>query len=235
MTNRLASQLREVELIPNFVKHAEGSVLVAFGDTKVICTASVQDSVPPFLEGLGKGWLTAEYAMLPRSTHTRKKRERNKIDGRSSEIQRLIGRSLRAIVDMNRLGERTIMIDCDVLQADGGTRTAAITGSYVALYQALKHLQKNGDLDELPLIDSVAAISVGILDNTVYLDLDYKLDSNADVDMNVVMTGSGKIIEMQGTAEKDAFTKEQLDAMYELAAKGIKELTHFQQNTIEKL
>ena len=220
-------QLRDVALIRHYTKHAEGSVLVKFGDTHVLCTASVEEKVPGFLKGKGQGWVTAEYGMLPRSTGSRMDREaaRGKQSGRTQEIQRLIGRSLRAIIDLQKLGERSIQIDCDVIQADGGTRTASITGAYVALHDAISTLLKSGKITESPLKDSVAAISVGMHQGQPVLDLDYIEDSDCDTDMNVVMTGSGGFVEIQGTAEGEPFSREAMDAMLNLAVLGIQQLT----------
>ena len=210
-----------------YTRHAEGSVLVEFGDTKVICTASVLEKQPPHLKGTAQGWVTAEYGMLPRSTGTRMDREaaRGKQSGRTQEIQRLIGRALRAVVDLRQLGERTIQVDCDVIQADGGTRTASITGAFVALHDAVQFLGKNRGLAGTPIRDFVAAVSVGIYDGVPVLDLDYAEDSACGTDMNVVMTGTGGLVELQGTAEGEPFTRAELDAMVELAHKGIRELT----------
>jgi len=224
--DRLNNQLRPVRIIPNFIKHPDGSVLIEAGDTRVICAAMLEEKVPPFLKGSGQGWITSEYSLLPSSTETRTQREasRGKISGRTSEIQRLIGRSLRAVVDMHALGERTIWLDCDVIQADGGTRTASITGSFVALYLALKKLRDKGVIDNIPLKDYVAAVSVGMVDGEVLLDLEYVEDSRAEVDMNVVMTGQGEFVEIQGTGEKSCYSRAQLDAMLALAEKGIREL-----------
>ncbi len=229
-SNRQANQLREIKFTRNYTCHAEGSVLIEFGNTKVICTASVEESVPPFLKGKGEGWVTAEYSMLPRATHTRNKRDstQGKPNARAQEIQRLIGRSLRGIVDLKALGERQILIDCDVIQADGGTRTASITGAYVALYDAINDLITRGKLTVSPLLEAVAAISVGIYQGTAVLDLDYAEDSNCDTDMNVVMTASGKLIEIQGTAENGAFDRLALNQMLDLAELGIKQLIQFQ-------
>ncbi len=229
-SNRQANQLREIKFTRNYTCHAEGSVLVEFGNTKVICTASIEESVPPFLKGKGEGWVTAEYSMLPRATHTRNKRDstQGKPNARAQEIQRLIGRSLRGIVDLKALGERQILIDCDVIQADGGTRTASITGAYVALYDAINDLITRGKLTVSPLLEAVAAISVGIYQGTAVLDLDYAEDSNCDTDMNVVMTASGKLIEIQGTAENGAFDRLALNQMLDLAELGIKQLIQFQ-------
>ncbi|KHL55208.1 MULTISPECIES: ribonuclease PH [Xanthomonas] len=225
-SGRTADQLRPVRIERAFTRHAEGSVLVSFGDTRVLCTASVENRVPGFLRGKGEGWVTAEYGMLPRSTHTRSDREaaRGKQGGRTLEIQRLIGRALRACVDRNALGERTITLDCDVLQADGGTRTAAITGAYVALADAVNLLLKRGDIKKHPLIGAVAAVSVGIYRGEPVLDLDYPEDSDCDTDMNVVMNDGGGFIELQGTAEGHAFRREELNALLSLAEKGVGEL-----------
>ncbi|KGK57461.1 ribonuclease PH [Xanthomonas cannabis pv. phaseoli] len=225
-SGRTADQLRPVRIERAFTRHAEGSVLVSFGDTRVLCTASVENRVPGFLRGKGEGWVTAEYGMLPRSTHTRCDREaaRGKQGGRTLEIQRLIGRALRACVDRNALGERTITLDCDVLQADGGTRTAAITGAYVALADAVNLLLKRGDIKKHPLIGAVAAVSVGIYRGEPVLDLDYPEDSDCDTDMNVVMNDGGGFIELQGTAEGHAFRREELNALLALAEKGMGEL-----------
>jgi ribonuclease PH len=234
-SGREPSRLRPVSLVRRYTKHAEGSVLVAFGDTKVLCTASVEERVPGFLKGKGSGWVTAEYGMLPRSTHTRSDREaaKGKQSGRTQEIQRLIGRSLRAVMDLDKLGERTVTIDCDVLQADGGTRTASITGACVALADALAGLQRDGLLSINPLRETVAAISVGIWKGVPVLDLDYLEDSGCDTDMNVVMTDSGGIVEVQGTAEGTPFTRAELDELLMLAAQGIGQLHEFQQCLIQ--
>jgi len=223
---RAPEQLRPVRLTRHYTRHAEGSVLVEFGDTKVLCTASVEERVPPFLKGKGQGWLTAEYGMLPRSTHTRTDREaaRGKQSGRTQEIQRLIGRSLRAVVDLKRLGERTIQFDCDVLQADGGTRTASITGAWVAAHDAVSTLIAAGTLQASPIRDAVAAVSVGLWQGQPVLDLDYVEDSGCGTDMNVVMTGTGGFVEIQGTAEGEPFTRTQADLLLELARKGIAQL-----------
>ncbi len=225
-SGRANDQLRTVEIIRNYTKHAEGSVLVKFGDTHVLCTASVEEKVPGFLKGKGQGWVTAEYGMLPRSTGSRMDREaaRGKQSGRTQEIQRLIGRSLRAIIDLEKLGERSIQIDCDVIQADGGTRTASITGAYVALQDAISYLMNKELIKESPLKDSVAAISVGVYKGTPVLDLDYIEDSDCDTDMNVVMTGKGGFVEIQGTAEGEPFSHDDMNAMLNLANAGIKEL-----------
>ncbi|WP_172201544.1 ribonuclease PH [Niveibacterium sp. COAC-50] len=229
-SGRSANALREVRITRGFTRHAEGSVLVEFGDTRVLCTASVEESVPPFLRGKGEGWVTAEYGMLPRSTHTRSAREaaKGKQSGRTQEIQRLIGRSLRAVVDLKALGERQITLDCDVLQADGGTRTAAITGACVALHEALDKLVAAGKLPANPMRERVAAVSVGIVDGQPVLDLDYAEDSNCDTDMNVVMTASGGIVEVQGTAEGAPFSRAELDTLLALAERGIGELVEAQ-------
>jgi ribonuclease PH len=231
---RSLQELRPIQMTRHFIKHPEGAVLVEFGDTRVICTASVEDSVPPFLRGKGTGWVTAEYAMLPRATHTRSSREaaKGKQTGRTLEIQRLIGRSLRAVTDMSRLGERTIYLDCDVIQADGGTRTASITGAYVALADAISSLLTQGKITENPLKEAVAAVSVGIVDGEAALDLDYSEDSTAEVDMNFVMTSSGRFVEVQGTAEAEPFTLEQMDAMRSLAMSGIQQLFAVQQQVL---
>ncbi|TAH42523.1 MAG: ribonuclease PH [Gammaproteobacteria bacterium] len=225
-SGRAPDQLRAVSIQRNFTRHAEGSVLISFGDTRVLCTASVEDKVPGFLRGKSEGWLTAEYGMLPRATHERTQREaaRGGQGGRTLEIQRLIGRSLRACVDRAALGERTITLDCDVLQADGGTRTAAITGAYVALVDAISSLRKSGAIKRDPIVGAVAAVSVGICNGVPVLDLDYAEDSNCDTDMNVVMNDGGGFIEIQGTAEGHAFRREELDALLVLAGKGITEL-----------
>ncbi len=225
-SNRIPNQLRTVEIIRHYTKHAEGSVLVKYGDTHVLCTASVDEKVPGFLRGKNQGWVTAEYGMLPRSTGSRMDREaaKGKQSGRTQEIQRLIGRSLRAIIDLEKLGERSIQIDCDVIQADGGTRTASITGAYVALHDAISLLLKNGLIKESPLKDYVAAISVGVYKGTPVLDLDYTEDSDCDTDMNVVMTGGGGFVEIQGTAEGEPFSRNAMNQMLELAQSGINEL-----------
>jgi ribonuclease PH len=223
-----------VSFTRRFAKHAEGSVLVEFGDTQVLCTASIEESIPQFLRGKGQGWVTAEYGMLPRSTHTRSAREaaRGKQTGRTQEIQRLIGRSLRAVTDLKALGERTVTIDCDVLQADGGTRTASITGGYIALAQACESLVKKRSISVSPLHGQVAAISVGIYDGVPVLDLDYAEDSQAETDMNVVMNNGGAFVEIQGTAEGHAFRRHELDAMLNLAASGIGQLFALQAQTL---
>lgn len=231
---RTPDQLRPVEMELGFMPNAEGSCLISMGDTKVICTATLESSVPRWMQGRGVGWVTAEYSMLPRSTNERVPREVNKgrPSGRTQEIQRLIGRSLRAITDMTALGERTVWLDCDVLQADGGTRTASITGAFVALAQAFGTLEDRGELTASPLIDSVSAISVGIVDGTPCLDLNYVEDSTAQVDMNVVMTGQGKIVEVQGTAEQGAFERKELDMLLDLATDGVRQLTAHQERAL---
>lgn len=232
---RSTDQLRPVEIKRNYLRHAEGSALITMGGTTVLCSASVDEYVPSFLKGSGKGWVTAEYGMLPRSTNTRVSRDgrRGSISGRTQEIQRLIGRSLRAVFDLGSLGERSILIDCDVLEADGGTRTASITGSYVALYDAVRWLQNRELVDSSLIKDSVAAISVGIIDGTPMLDLCYAEDSNADVDMNIVMTGSGAMVEIQGTAEQNPFTTDQLNTMLDLGRQGIEQLVAMQKQVLE--
>ncbi|MEN6326204.1 MAG: ribonuclease PH [Syntrophomonas sp.] len=232
--DRLNDQLRAVKIIPGFVKHPDGSVLIEAGETRVLCSAMIEEKVPFFLKGSGQGWVTAEYSLLPASTDTRTQREasRGKISGRTSEIQRLIGRSLRAVVDMNALGERTIWIDCDVIQADGGTRTASITGAFVALYLACRKLQEKGLITSIPIKDYLAAVSVGIVEGLPVLDLEYSEDSRADVDMNVVMTGHGEFVEIQGTGEGTVFSKEELTILLALAEKGIKELIAVQKSII---
>jgi ribonuclease PH len=231
---RTKSEMRKVKVTRNFIPAAEGSVLIEVGNTKVICTASIEERVPPFLRDQKKGWVTAEYGMLPRSTHARMTRESStgRVGGRTHEIQRLIGRSLRAVVALELLGERTVWIDCDVIQADGGTRTAAITGAYIAFKDAMEYCLKNKIVSRNPLKDCLAAVSVGIVDNEPRLDLCYAEDSLAEVDMNVVMTGSGKIVEIQGTAEAAAFSREMLDEMLSLAESGIAELIKIQKEIV---
>lgn len=231
---RRSDELRPVTITPGVSKYAEGSALIAMGDTHVWCTASIEDGVPPFLRNSGNGWVTAEYAMQPRATATRTTREatRGRQGGRTQEIQRLIGRSLRAVVDMAQLGERTIWLDCDVLQADGGTRTASITGAYVALHLALGGLVQQGLLAAIPLKDFVAAVSLGIVDGTPYLDLNYQEDSTSEVDMNVVMTGQGALIEIQGTAERQPFAQEMLHQLLGLAQQGIQQLMTVQRSVL---
>ncbi|MBL8416890.1 MAG: ribonuclease PH [Dechloromonas sp.] len=233
-SQRQADQLRQVRLTCNFTRHAEGSVLIEMGDTRVLCTASVEEHLPPFLRGKGQGWVTAEYGMLPRSTHTRSSREaaKGKQTGRTQEIQRLIGRSLRAVTDLKALGERQITLDCDVLQADGGTRCASITGAWVALYQACEKLVQAGKLPANPVRDHVAAVSVGIYKGTPVLDLDYPEDSDCDTDMNVVMTGAGGIVEIQGTAEGEPFTRPQMNTLTDLAEAGIRQLIAAQETAL---
>ena len=235
-SGRNPDQLRKLAITRGYTRHAEGSVLIECGDTRVICTASVEEKVPPFLKGKGQGWLTAEYGMLPRSTNTRSDREaaRGKQSGRTQEIQRLIGRSLRAVTSLERLGERTIQIDCDVIQADGGTRTASITGAFVALHDAVSHLQKIGLVSNSPVLDFVAAVSVGIYQGVPVLDLDYPEDSACDTDMNVVMTGKGGMVEVQGTAEGTPFSRQELDAMLALADGGIRQLVAAQKAALAK-
>ena len=234
-SGRALDALRNVSLEPGFTRHAEGSCIVKFGDTHVLCTASVEDKAPPFLRGTGLGWVTAEYGMLPRATHTRSRREATagKQTGRSQEIQRLIGRALRSVLDRAMLGERQIVVDCDVLQADGGTRTAAITGGYVALHQALRGLHKAGVTSDLAIDGSVAAISCGIYNGKPVLDLDYDEDSSCDTDANFVMTGAGGLIEVQATAEGLPLSEEELGALLTLAKKGVAELTALQKAAIE--
>ena len=229
---RKAHELRRPKLTRNYIKSAEGSVLIEMGDTRVICTATVENSVPPFLRGKGTGWVTAEYAMLPRSSAQRIQRERSKVGGRTHEIQRLIGRSLRSVVNMKSLGERSVLIDCDVVQADGGTRTASITGAYVALVDALRHMKKQGLIETIPVNDHLAAVSVGIVDGTPLLDLCYTEDSTAEVDMNLVMTGKGAIVEVQGTAEGKPFSKAALAKLLSLGEKGIKALVRMQKEAL---
>ena len=233
-SQRKASELRPVTITRSFTKHAEGSVLIEFGDTKVLCTASILEKVPPHQKGSGEGWVTAEYGMLPRSTHTRSDREaaRGKQSGRTQEIQRLIGRAMRSVFDLKVLGERTIHLDCDVLQADGGTRTAAITGAYVAARDAVSLLLKNKVISSDPILDSVAAISVGIYQGVPVLDLDYAEDSACDTDMNIVMTGKGGMIEVQGTAEGAPFSRAELEALLNLAEAGIEELSSLQRKVL---
>jgi len=233
-STRAADEMRPVSMTRHFVQHAEGSVLVEFGMTRVICTASVEDRVPPFLKGKGRGWVTAEYGMLPRSTHTRMQREaaRGRQDGRTMEIQRLIGRALRAVVDLEALGERTITIDCDVIQADGSTRTAAISGGFVALADAVRHLAGKGVIRKNPLYGQVASVSVGIYRGIPILDLDYAEDSEAETDMNVVMNDAGAFVELQGTAEGHAFHQEELLAMLALSRVGIEQVLKKQRETL---
>jgi ribonuclease PH len=231
---RSQDELRPIKITRGFMKHAEGSVLIEMGDTHVICTASVEERVPHFLMGKGQGWITAEYSMLPRATHTRTQRETRGVKGRTQEIQRLIGRAIRGIADLKNVGERTIWIDCDVISADGGTRTASITGSYIAVALALQDLENRKKLKGPVLRDSLAAISVGIVDGEPCLDLCYKEDSSAEVDMNIVMTGDGRFVEIQGTAEGEPFDADQMQQMIGLATKGITELSELQKKTIEE-
>jgi len=234
---RKERQLRPIIVTPGYLKHADGSVLIEMGDTRVICTAKLEDKAPPFLRNSGKGWITAEYGMLPASSQVRISREaaRGRIGGRTHEIQRLIGRSLRAIADLKELGQKTVWIDCDVIQADGGTRTASITGAYVALVQAARRWVKQGAIQKNPVQDAVAAVSIGVVDGKVLLDLTYEEDSRAEVDMNFVMTGSGKFVEVQGTAESAPFTKSRLDRMAEIAEHGIRELLKIQKLVLAKI
>jgi ribonuclease PH len=234
--NRAANALRPVTITRHYTIHAEGSVLIEFGNTKVLCTASVEERVPPHKKGSGEGWVTAEYGMLPRATHTRSSREaaKGKQSGRTQEIQRLIGRSLRAVFDLKKLGERTISLDCDVIQADGGTRTASITGAFVAAQDAVNTLLASGKITETPILQPVAAISVGIVQGTPLLDLEYTEDSACDTDMNVVMTGAGHYVEVQGTAEGAAFSRNEMDALLALADKGIAELIAMQYKSLLK-
>ncbi|CAD84187.1 MULTISPECIES: ribonuclease PH [Nitrosomonas] len=233
--NRAPAQMRPVRIIRHYVRHAEGSVLIEYGETRVICTASVIEKVPPFLKGAGQGWLTAEYGMLPRSTGERMQREaaKGKQSGRTMEIQRLIGRALRSILDLEKLGERTIQMDCDVIQADGGTRTASITGAFVALYDAIDYLRAERMISQNPIRDHVAAVSVGILKGQPLLDLDYLEDSGCDTDLNVVMTGSLGLVEVQGTAEKVVFSRQELDVMLNMAQQGLQELFDVQRKALE--
>lgn len=230
--DRAAGALRPIKITPNVNEYAEGSALIEFGRTRVICTATLEDSVPQWLKGKGQGWITAEYGMLPRSTHQRMRREREKLSGRTHEIQRLIGRALRTCVDLKRVGERTITIDCDVIQADGGTRTASITGGYVALALAIRKLAKAQKWVELPLIDQVSAVSVGMKGGEILVDLDYDEDSSCDVDMNFVMTGKGLFVEIQGTAEHQAFSKSDMDRMTDSASAAMRQLHEMQRQTI---
>lgn len=231
---RIPAQIRPVRITRHYTKHADGSVLIECGDTKVICTASISEQIPPFLKGQGQGWLTAEYGMLPGSTHSRMQREaaKGKQSGRTMEIQRLIGRALRAVVDLKKLGERTIQIDCDVIQADGGTRTASITGAFVALHDAVEKLIYQQLIETTPIIDHVAAISVGVYQGIPVLDLDYVEDSSCDTDMNVVMTGSLGIVEVQGTAEGSAFSRKELDIMLNMAQHGIQDMIAIQKEVL---
>jgi ribonuclease PH len=232
--NRAANELRQVKIQRNFNKYAEGSVLIEAGDTKVIITATIEDKVPPFLRGQGQGWVTGEYSMIPRATQIRNIREvtKGRSSGRTQEIQRLIGRALRSVVNFKALGERTVWIDCDVIQADGGTRTASITGAFITMYDAMLKLVKAGTIEKLPITEFLAAVSVGIVDSTPVLDLCFTEDSNAQVDMNMVITESGKIVEIQGTAEQNPFTREELDELLVLGQKGISELIAIQKNVL---
>lgn len=234
---REVDSIRKVEVVRNYTIHAEGSVLISFGNTKVICTASISDKVPPFLRNIGKGWITAEYSMLPRATEERTQREsaKGKLSGRTMEIQRLIGRALRACVDLDKIGERTITIDCDVIQADGGTRTASITGGYIALAMAIERMVKAGTLSENPLKSKIAAISVGIVNRIPMLDLKYSEDSAAEVDMNVIMNDKGEFVEIQGTGEEATYSRAELNQLLDLAEKGLKELFEIQdKNLVEE-
>ncbi|TDT71883.1 ribonuclease PH [Hypnocyclicus thermotrophus] len=233
---RTLNQLRKIKVTPNFIKHAEGSVLIECGETKVICNATVNENVPPFLRGKGTGWITAEYSMLPRATEDRNMREsvKGKLSGRTMEIQRLIGRSLRACIDLEQLGERTVILDCDVIQADGGTRTTSITGAYIALEIAIKKLLKEKKIKENPLKSQIAAISVGINKGQVMLDLKYTEDSTAEVDMNVIMNDKGELIEIQGTGEEATFTREELNQMLNVAEEGLKQIFELQKKYVEE-
>lgn len=231
LDNRAGDKIRKVTITKDFLKYAEGSCLIELGNTKVVCSASVDENVPPFLRNSGNGWVTAEYGMLPRSCKTRI--QRNKDSGRTYEIQRLVGRSLRAVTDMKRMGERTVWLDCDVIQGDGGTRTAAITGSFIALMDAFNKLKNDGVISDIPVKEFVAATSVGILNGELLLDLCYEEDSRADVDMNVVMTSRGEFIEVQGTAERQTYNKAQMNQLIDLAAKGIEELIGIQRNLLK--
>lgn len=237
LDNRKVDELRPVKITPDFIKYPEGSVLIEMGGTKVICNATIEDKVPPWLKGQEQGWVTAEYSMLPRATEQRNQREaaRGKLGGRTYEIQRLIGRSLRSVVNLKALGERTVLIDCDVIQADGGTRTASITGGFIALVDALKKLKKAGEITEIPISNWLAAVSVGKVSGQILLDLAYTEDSIAEVDMNIVMTGNGRFVEVQGTAEEYPFTRRELDRMMELAEKGIAELISIQKSILGDL
>ncbi|MCM8781519.1 MAG: ribonuclease PH [Candidatus Omnitrophica bacterium] len=230
-------ELRKIKITKNYLKFAEGSCLIEFGNTKVICTASLEEAVPPFLKGKGRGWITSEYGMLPRSCKMRVPREaaRGKVSGRTYEIQRLVGRSLRSVTDLTKLGERTLWMDCDVIQADGGTRTASITGSFVALIEALEKMRKARMIDEIPVSDFVAAVSVGIVKGKPTLDLDYEEDSNAQVDMNLVMTSKGKIIEIQGTAGGEPFSEAEMDKLLYLAKSGIKKIIAVQRHSLQDI
>lgn len=232
--DRKNNELRAIKITKDYIKHAEGSVLIEVGDTKVICTATIEDKVPPFMRGEGKGWITAEYSMLPRATHTRNVREssKGKVSGRTMEISRLIGRALRSVVNLEKLGERTIWIDCDVIQADGGTRTSSITGAFVAMADACNKLLVNGKLSVMPIEAFIAATSVGIIDNEPKLDLNYDEDSQAKVDMNIVMTNEGKYVEIQGTGEESPFNEQELTTLLELGKEGISQLIKYQQEVL---
>jgi ribonuclease PH len=233
LDGRALDAIRQTKITPNYLPYAEGSALIEVGNTKVICAASVEEKVPMFMRNQGRGWVTAEYSMLPRATHTRTQREIQRPSGRTQEIQRLIGRSLRTVVDMTAMGERTVTVDCDVIQADGGTRTASITGAYVALALALRKMEQDKKLKKNPLLSEVAAISVGMVEQTALLDLKYEEDSTAEVDMNVVCTGQGKFIELQGTAEREPFNRQQMDEMLALAEKGIQHLFTIQRYALK--
>lgn len=236
LDGRLNDKLRNIKITKNFIKYAEGSVLIEMGNTKVICTATIDEKVPPFLKDTGEGWVTAEYGMLPRSSPIRIPRESyGRISGRTQEIQRLIGRALRAVTNLRAFGERTITIDCDVIQADGGTRTASISGGFIALVDAMNYFKKSGILQAWPIYDFVAAVSIGIVKEELLLDLTYEEDSGAEVDMNLVMTGKGEIVEIQGTAEGKPFTKEQMDKLLALGEKGIKEVITFQKGILGEI
>lgn len=236
MDGRLNDKLRNIKITRNFIKYAEGSALIEMGNTKVICTATIDEKVPPFLKDTGEGWVTAEYGMLPRSSSSRIHRESyGRIAGRTQEIQRLIGRALRAVIDLKSFGERSIIIDCDVIQADGGTRTASISGGFIALVDAINYLKRSGTLSRWPIYDFVAAVSMGIIKDDLLLDLSYGEDYKADVDMNLIMTGSGEIVEIQGTAEGKPFTKEQMDRLLVLGEKGIKEIIAVQKEMLGEI
>ena len=235
-SGRAPDEMRAITIETGYTKHAEGSCLISFGETRVLCTASVEDRIPPWLRGKGEGWVTGEYSMLPRATHTRGQREaaKGKQSGRTQEIQRLIGRSLRAVIDMERLGERTLLIDCDVIQADAGTRTASITGAWLALDQACRSLVEQGVLEQSPLVDQVAAVSVGLVDGQALLDLDYSEDSRAEVDLNVVQAGDGRLLEIQGTAEGAPFSRSQLNELLDLAEPGLLSLMQAQRQAFNE-
>ena len=236
-SGRRSDELRKLKITKNYIKYAEGSCLIEIGETKVITTATIENTVPPFLRGKGTGWITAEYGMIPRSCKTRVQREasKGKLGGRTMEIQRLIGRSMRSVADMSKIGERTIWIDCDVIQADGGTRCASITGSFVSVLLALENMREEGVIQEIPVADYVAAVSVGMLEGKPILDLDYSEDSTADVDMNIIMTGDGRFVEIQGTAEKEPFKKEDMNKLITLAHKGINELIIAQKKALKDI